>query len=87
MHGLPCMHDLTNYCSLGIPIPLRDIDSHWTRLCMYADRFNDDESRSDKTSEILKLLQGMDPLTRHNMISRIIDMTDPSYSTVRSPVV
>ena len=84
-HGLPCMHDLANYRSLCIPIPLRDIDSHWTRLCMHADRSNAAEPRSDRTSEVFELLQGMDPSTRDNMINRIIDMTDPSHSTVRSP--
>ncbi|GFZ21804.1 hypothetical protein Acr_29g0009660 [Actinidia rufa] len=59
-HGLPCMHDLAHYRSLCIPIPLSDIDSHWSRLCM-------------------------DPSMRDNMITRIIDMTDPSHSTIRSP--
>ena len=79
------MHDIANYRSLGIPIPLRDIDSHWRMLCMHADRFNVDEPRYDKTSEVLELLQGMDTSMRHNMINMIIDMTDPSHSTVRSP--
>ena len=52
---------------------------------MHADRSNDDEPRSDRTSKILELLQEMDPSTRHNMINRIIDITDPSHSTIRSP--
>ncbi|GFZ21224.1 hypothetical protein Acr_29g0003860 [Actinidia rufa] len=84
-HGLPCMHDLANYHSQCIPIPLSDIDSHWSRLCMHTDRSNDDQPRSDRTSEVVELLQGMDPSTRDNMITRIIDMTDPSNSTIRSP--
>ncbi|XP_057459246.1 uncharacterized protein LOC130749908 [Actinidia eriantha] len=84
-HGLPCMHDLANYRSLCIPIPLRDIDSHWTRLYMHADRQAADDPRSDRTSEVFELLQGMDPSARDNMINRIIDMADPSNSTVRSP--
>ncbi|GFZ20070.1 hypothetical protein Acr_28g0007750 [Actinidia rufa] len=55
------------------------------RLCMHADRSNDDQPRSDRTSEAVELLQGMDPSMRDNIIIRIIDMTDPSHSTVRSP--
>ncbi|GFY99079.1 hypothetical protein Acr_13g0004800 [Actinidia rufa] len=34
---------------------------------------------SVRTSEVVELLQGMDPSTRDNMITRIIDMTDPSH--------
>ncbi|GFZ15589.1 hypothetical protein Acr_24g0017790 [Actinidia rufa] len=56
-----------------------------TWLCMHADRSNDDQPRSDRTSEVVELLQGMDPSTRDNMITRIIDMTDPSHNTIRSP--
>ncbi|GFY89206.1 hypothetical protein Acr_06g0011460 [Actinidia rufa] len=49
-------------------------------------RSTDDESRSDMTSEVLELLQGIDPSTRDNMINRIVDMIDPSHRAITAQV-
>ena len=58
-HGLSCMHDLVNYRSLYIPILLRDIDSHQTRLCVHANHFNDDEPRSNRSISQYNLISGV----------------------------
>ncbi|XP_058223227.1 uncharacterized protein LOC131332936 [Rhododendron vialii] len=84
-HGLPCRHDLAYYRWYFMPIPIQSIHDHWTKLSMRAPIVNDDGERSDRTYEVVDRLRGMDQSTRVHMIDRIIDMTDPSQSTVRGP--
>ncbi|XP_058180055.1 uncharacterized protein LOC131298592 [Rhododendron vialii] len=84
-HGLPCMHDLAYYRSISTPIPLWSIHAHWTRLSMHATEFNEEGARPDRTSQVVEILDGMDPPMREHIIDRIIDMADPSCSTVRPP--
>ncbi|XP_058217423.1 uncharacterized protein LOC131328499 [Rhododendron vialii] len=84
-HGLPCMHDLAYYRSISTPIPLWSIHAHWTRLSMHATEFNEEGARSDRTSQVVEILDGMDPPMREHIIDRIIDMADPSRSTIRPP--
>ncbi|XP_058217409.1 protein FAR1-RELATED SEQUENCE 5-like [Rhododendron vialii] len=84
-HGLPCRHDLAYYRWYSMPIPIQSIHDHWTKLSMRAPIVNDDGERPDRTYEVVDRLRGMDQSTREHMIDRIIDMTDPSQSTVRGP--
>ncbi|KAI8568818.1 hypothetical protein RHMOL_Rhmol02G0229800 [Rhododendron molle] len=49
-HRLPCMHDLAYYRSISTPIPLCGIHTHWIRLSMHANEFNDERTRPDRTS-------------------------------------
>ncbi|XP_058208118.1 uncharacterized protein LOC131321125 [Rhododendron vialii] len=84
-HGLPCMHDLAYYRSISTPIPLWSIHAHWTRLSMHTTEFNEEGARSDRTSQVVEIFDGMDPPMREHIIDRIIDMADPSRSTVRPP--
>ncbi|KAI8535884.1 hypothetical protein RHMOL_Rhmol10G0209300 [Rhododendron molle] len=84
-HGLPCRHDLAYYRWYSMPIPIQSIHNHWTRLSMRAPIVNDEGERPDRTYEVMDRLRGMDRSTREHMIDRIIDMTDPSQSTVRGP--
>ncbi|XP_058211564.1 uncharacterized protein LOC131323736 [Rhododendron vialii] len=84
-HGLPCMHNLTYYRSISTPIPLWSIHAHWTRLSMHATEFNEEGARPNMTSQVVEILDGMDPPMREHIIDMIIDMADPSRSTVRPP--
>ncbi|XP_058185777.1 uncharacterized protein LOC131303002 [Rhododendron vialii] len=84
-HGLPCRHDLAYYRWYSMPIPIQSIHDHWTKLSMRAPIVNDEGERLDRTYEVIDRLRGMDQSTREHMIDRIIDMRDPSQSTVRGP--
>ncbi|KAI8560404.1 hypothetical protein RHMOL_Rhmol04G0252700 [Rhododendron molle] len=51
---------------------------------MHATEFNENGTRPNKTSHVVEI-DGMDPRIREHIIDRIIDMADPSRSTVRPP--
>ncbi|KAI8538323.1 hypothetical protein RHMOL_Rhmol09G0093700 [Rhododendron molle] len=55
------MHDLAYYRSISTPIPLWSIHAHWTRLSMHTTEFNEDGTRPDRTSQVVEILDGMDP--------------------------
>ncbi|XP_058223214.1 protein FAR-RED IMPAIRED RESPONSE 1-like [Rhododendron vialii] len=76
-------HDLAYYRWYSMPIPIQSIHDHWTKLSMRAPIVNDEGERPDRTYEVIDRLRGMDQSTQEHMIDRIIDMTDPSQSTVR----
>ncbi|CAM8908325.1 unnamed protein product [Rhodiola kirilowii] len=82
IYGLPCKHDLANYRHLSIPIPIISIHGHWRRLSMHAWNQPNEESRRDRTSYVVEILDKMNPEMRDHMIDRFLDMADPSQSTV-----
>ncbi|KAI8572707.1 hypothetical protein RHMOL_Rhmol01G0220600 [Rhododendron molle] len=79
------MHDLAYYRFISTPIPLCSIHAHWTRLSMHATEFNEDGTRLDRTSQVVEILDGMDPHMREHIIDRIIDLVDPAHNTIRPP--
>ncbi|CAM8953518.1 unnamed protein product [Rhodiola kirilowii] len=85
IYGLPCKHDLANYRHLSIPIPIISIHGHWRRLSMHAWNQPNEESRRDRTSYVVEILDKMNPEMRDHMIDQFLDMADPSQSTVRVP--
>ena len=52
---------------------------------MHAHGFNDDGERPNRTSNVVDILDGMDPCMREHMIDRFLDMADLTQSTVRAP--
>ncbi|XP_058183538.1 uncharacterized protein LOC131301332 [Rhododendron vialii] len=52
---------------------------------MHANEFNDKGTRPDRTSQVVEILDEMDPCMREHIIGKFINMTDPSHSTVRPP--
>ncbi|PKA60112.1 hypothetical protein AXF42_Ash009796 [Apostasia shenzhenica] len=52
---------------------------------MHVHGYHDDGARANRTSQVVEILDGMDPQMREHMIDRFFDMTDPSQSTVRAP--
>ena len=85
IYGLPCKHDLAHYRFLSIPIPIQSINVHWRRLSMNVHEYHDDGARANRTSQVVEILDGMDPQMREQMIDRFFNMADPSQSTVRAP--
>ncbi|XP_058181194.1 uncharacterized protein LOC131299627 [Rhododendron vialii] len=79
------MHDLAYYRSISTPILLWSIHAYWTKLSMHATEFNEEGTRPNRTSQVVEILDGMDPPTREYIIDKIIDMAGPSRSIVRPP--
>ncbi|PKA64569.1 hypothetical protein AXF42_Ash007315 [Apostasia shenzhenica] len=52
---------------------------------MHVHGYHDDGARANRTSQVVEILDGMDPQMREHMIDRFFDMADPSQSTVRAP--
>ncbi|XP_058217392.1 uncharacterized protein LOC131328467 [Rhododendron vialii] len=61
------------------------IHAHWTTLSMHATELNEEGTPPNRTSQVVEILDGMDPRMREHIIDRFIDMADPSRSTVRPP--
>ncbi|XP_057461074.1 uncharacterized protein LOC130751474 [Actinidia eriantha] len=85
VYALPCEHDLAHYHYFSMTIPLQSINAHWRRLSMHIHELNDEGVQPNRTSQVVEILDGMDPHMREHMIDRFIDMADPSQSTVRAP--
>lgn len=84
-HGLPCMHDLQLCVFNNQAIPFSNIHPHWTRLSMHADGFNHEGQQPDGISRLVNILEEMEPDMRSHMVSRFVDMADPSRSSIRGP--
>ena len=52
---------------------------------MHVHGFNDEGARPNMTSNVIDILDGIDPCMREHMIDRFLDMADPTQSTVRAP--
>ncbi|CAM8915042.1 unnamed protein product [Rhodiola kirilowii] len=85
IYGLPCKHDLAHYRHFSIQIPIISIHAHWRRLSMHVYDQPNEESRRNRTSHVVDILDKMNPEMRDHMIDRFLDMADPSQSTVRVP--
>ena len=52
---------------------------------MHIHRYHDDGVQANRTSQVVEILDGMDPQMREHMIDWFFNMADPSQSTVRVP--